>query len=383
MINQEKTYEDYFRELLNTFDIVSVDIGYGDVKASCGDKRVVFPAVVEVGTLKNNFESIFGGSTKNDNEVDIENMCIEYNKVTYLVGQAAIREKGAEHRLETDRKNARTMLLLNTAIQLVTEGSNKPVILSTGLPLSFFEEEQSALKQYIENKENQQPLKWLSGANVGQTIKTDIHKALVFPQGASAIFTALNNHEGRMNYPKMMFKRSLIALIDIGYRTTDFMVVELDERMTPKPSANLSDSIANIGISNFHDKLIEVFKAETGASSIPSNIMENLLDDGQVYFNKKHYDFNEAIVEIKNDLASKIYNDIFNKWRDNIGFFSGIFLVGGGSILLQESLQAQFKEQDIIRIKEAQFANVIGYSRLSKAILRNNAQTILQGMNGK
>ena len=59
--------------------------------------------------------------------------------------------------------------------------------------------------------------------------QVNIERALVFSEGASAIFSALINHDGKYTYPQFMSRGSLIGLIDIGFRTTDFVVVEIQQ----------------------------------------------------------------------------------------------------------------------------------------------------------
>lgn len=367
MNNVLKPKDDIFKELMRKYEFVSVDIGYGYVKAvSLTGKRVVFPSMVGVGAKANEYGAVFGA--KND---DIDNICVEYNGISYYIGQSAIDETDAKPNLETDRKNLTTMLLINIAVQLVTEGSDKPVLLTTGLPLSFYEQDNKAFRKYIEDQNNQLPVTWLSGTHKGKEIHTKIEKALIFPQGASAVFTALNNHEGKANYPDMMEKGALIALIDIGFRTTDYMVVELlNEKGTPNPLGKYSGTISDLGISNLHAALENEFIRRTNAKSLPENIKQQLLENGKIVYKGKVIDLTQTIEAVKEDISKRIFNGIFEKWRDNMDYFYGIFFAGGGSILLEDSLKAKFEDREVYRILEAQYANAIGYSRLGKVMFK-------------
>jgi hypothetical protein len=55
--------------------------------------------------------------------------------------------------------------------------------------------------------------------------------------------------------------------------------------------------------------------------------------------------------------------EIQNLWKDDLREFTGIYLTGGGSILLKEELKKQFKKHYKIFniLEEPQFSNAKGY----------------------
>ncbi|MBO1915019.1 hypothetical protein J4G37_60605, partial [Microvirga sp. 3-52] len=92
-----------------------------------------------------------------------------------------------------------THILLNTAIQLVTDGRGGSVNLSTGLPLDFYQAQAKDFQTSITGV--QSLIEWKSGPLKDGAKQVNIERALVFPQGASAIFSALINHDGKYTYP--------------------------------------------------------------------------------------------------------------------------------------------------------------------------------------
>ena len=100
----------------------------------------------------------------------------------------------------------------------------------------------------------------------------NLERALVFPQGASAIFSALINHEGKYTYPQFMNNGSLVGLIDIGFRTTDFVVVEIQENGSFIPKAKLSGTVDD-GVNNLYRDIRQAYKTQTGGADFSEHYL--------------------------------------------------------------------------------------------------------------
>src|SRR5699024_10848099 len=125
-----------------------------------------------------------------------------------------------------------------------------------------------------------QPLiKWNSGKLKGKTMRVNIKNAIVFPQGASAIYTALLNSEGKYNHPELMNEGNLIGLIDIGYRTTDYVVVEMLKDGSFRPDIRLTASIDE-GASNLHRAVEQKYKEYTGGADLSEFHKERIFKNG-------------------------------------------------------------------------------------------------------
>jgi len=341
-------------------EIVSVDLGYGYVKAvSSKGKRVIFPSVV--GEAKQlDLSTTFGKRPD-----DIHNMHVLYDDREYFVGRLAEKESESTTRIfEKERfNNIYAKILLNTAIQLVSESDI--VTLATGLPLDYY---QSQAKDFRNSILGIQPVtQWKSGPLAGKEKRINVENAFVFPQGASAVFSALINHEGKYVYPRLMNAESLIALIDIGFRTTDYVVVEIQENGSFVPVSRYSGTVDQ-GVNKLHMSIQQAFKAKVGGSDLPGKFIKQILKNGSITHKGQEIDFTEVIQTSKETIVSSIADRLNAAWSDDSDFFNGIFLAGGGGSLFESNMQQQF-ENRLTLINDSQFANAIGYYRLGKGML--------------
>lgn len=342
---------------------VGVDLGYGWVKAmSSTGKRVVFPSLVGKGHdrgLTNMF-----GEEKNTHS----NMNVMYKGENYFVGELAKESRSLSRIFERERFNhLYTHILLNTAIQLVTEGGNGSVKLSTGLPLDFYGAQAKDFQQSI--KGVHPAIEWVSGSLAGRTEQINIEDALVFPQGASAVYAALFNHEGKLTYPQYMKKGALIGLIDIGYRTTDFVVVEIQENNGFMPMTKLSGTIDD-GVINLTRDIRQAFKVQSGGADLNEFHLNRVMQEERLTYKGKILDFEDVIHSSKKSIAMNIVDRLKNVWGEESDLFDAIFLAGGGGELFEPFIQKPFDER-LIKIQESQFANAIGYLRLGNSIFNH------------
>lgn len=341
-------------------DYVAVDLGYGYVKAmSSAGKRVLFPALVGKGYERSITD--FFDKTSND----LENMHVVFKDESYFVGDLAKESRSVSRIFERERFNhSYTHVLLNTAIQLVTNANTDKIYLSTGLPLDFYKSQAKAFQTSLVG--SHESLEWKAGPLANKNRKVLISQALVFPQGASAVFSALINHEGKFNYPHLMGEGTLIGLIDIGFRTTDFVVVEMKNGGAFKPIAKLSGTVDE-GVVNLHRDIRQAFKTKSGGADLNEFHISRILKDGFITFKGKKMNFDDVTVASKQAIVTNIIDRLNGVWAEESDLFDAIFIAGGGGLLFSPYLQPHFDDR-LININESQFANTIGYLRLGKAI---------------
>lgn len=327
---------------------------------SSSGNRVIFPSLVGKG-YDRGITDLFGG--END---ELANIHVVYNGEDYFVGELANESRSLSRIFERERFNHMyTHILLNTAVQLVTNGECGSVYLSTGLPLDFY---QAQAKEFQASITGVQPeIKWKSGILKGTKKQVTIEKAVVFPQGASAIFSALINHEGNYAYPQIMQKGSLIGLIDIGFRTTDFVVVEIQANGAFVPKVKLSGTVDD-GMINLHRDIRQEFKQKTGGADLNEFFLNRVLENHVLTYKGKRMDFTDLIESSKQSISTNIVDRLKNVWGEESDLFDAIFLAGGGGVVFENYIQPQF-DYRLVKINESQFANTIGYGRLGKAVL--------------
>ncbi len=342
-------------------EIVAIDLGYGYVKAvSTSGKRILFPSLVGKG-YERGLTNLFG-----DEQDGLENIQIKYNNEDYFVGELAKEESRSVSRIfERERfSHVYTQILLNTAIQLVTENKTDFVKVSTGLPLDFYK---AQAKEFQSSIEGMQPtIEWVAGPLKNTVQRVNIENAVVFPQGASAIFSALVNHDGKYVYPHLMNQGSLVALIDIGFRTTDFVVVEIQKDGSFIPNAKLSGTVDE-GVINLHRDIRQAYKTKTGGADLNEYYISRILRNEFLNYKGQRIDFKDIIYASKKSIATNISDRLKAVWAEESDLFDGIFLAGGGGNLFESFIQPNFDDR-LILITESQFANAIGYLRLGKSL---------------
>jgi|SRR5690625_558213 len=353
--------------LLSKTEHVAIDLGYGFVKGiSSKGKRILFPSIVGTGfDGALNIDEMFGTGGKND----LSNILVNYQSEDYFVGELAKESRAPSRIYDQERfRHEYTRILMNVAIQLLTEGRTDNVNVTTGLPLSFYS---SQAKEFQQTLIGEQPsVRWKSGSLLGETFNSNINNALILPQGASAIYAAILNSEGKFAYPHLMDEGIRVGLIDIGYRTTDFVVVEMrDDKGGFDPVISLTDTIDE-GVSNLDLEIEQRFKDKTGGTEMNENQRTRILRGVNVSHKGKRFDFTEDVLNSKKSISTNIADRLKSFWGKQSDGFDAIFLAGGGGKEFEEFLQPHFDNR-LDLIKENQFANSIGYLRFGKGYFQN------------
>ncbi|SOC21566.1 plasmid segregation actin-type ATPase ParM [Ureibacillus xyleni] len=342
-------------------EYVSVDIGYGFVKAiSSNGNRVIFPAVVGSGR-----EGTSLGLTDDSLSQDfkLDELHIKINNKHYYVGEMAQRNSTDSSRVfERVRfHHEYTMILLNTAIQLVTSPSETEVVLFTGLPLDYYKSQVKDFEAKL--KEPLPMIQWLGGHSQAGQCVISIKAAKIFPQALSAIWATLINADGRVVLPELMVEGNQIAVIDVGFRTTDVCVVEMKKGGGFRPLLALCDTI-DIGVVNLHDNIKTAYKDKTGGSNLSESKVERILNTKEMKYRGKAVDFTTDVEKAHRSVVNAIEDRISKLWKEEADTFDEIFLLGGGG-----STFKPYFTNDYRGIVDGQFANAIGYYRLGKMLM--------------
>lgn len=344
-------------------EMVSIDIGYGFVKViSSNGKRVLFPSVVGTGRDR----GLANFLRKDNIKQDLSELHVKVNGKHYYVGEMAIKNSSDGSRVfERERFNHDyTNVLLNVGIHLVTSADTEEVVLFTGLPLEYYKSQVKAFQKSLLKEPPE--IEWISGLVSGNR-KVKITDAKVFPQGMSAIWATLINHEGKYLDPKLMREGNQIAVIDIGFRTTDVCVVELKDGGGFLPLLPLSDTIDQ-GVVNLHDNVKRAYQDKTGGSDLSESKINQIINNKSITYKGKKFDLTSEVTESHQAVANSISDRISKLWKDESDTFEQIFVVGGGVTLFAEYLQPNFDDR-LETIVDSQYANAIGYYRIGKMLL--------------
>lgn len=325
---------------------VAIDVGYGFVKAVASDgRRVYFPSFVApsspdplAGTLDNGRGHTVrirpGESGKREEK---------------LVGEAAQESGLGSAFLGKDKPVDMHDLFLLAAAYLVGAGGvglmPGHVDVAVGLPLGYFTNQYKQFQAHLSSI-----AAWVS-VDGGEERYIRFGKTLVIPQGAGAVFTL-------SDLPSAGF----VGVVDVGQYTTDYLVISLDG--TARALREYAGSI-EIGCHSVIKMLAREFQRLTGAP-LPQRMEQYILNtvrNGQAvaYSGRKIFLGNALDAAIK-DTAQSIARQVISNWGDLSNYMSTVYLVGGGTLLLGNSLKQAFPAAQTV--PNPVFANVNGYLKI-------------------
>lgn len=326
---------------------IGIDLGFGFVKATDGEKDFIFPSVVGAG------QDLTYRSELTTYVDPIENLSVSIDGKKYFVGDLAIRQSDILSRSlgENHAQEKNTKVLLLTALALFVQGESDEFNVVTGLPPSYYLANKDILAAMI--KGNHTIMINVDGVDQKKTIVVD--KVKIIPQPMGTMFHKLFDSKGVLEDKEMA--RSKVGIIDVGFRTTDFTVVDKLE---------------------YIDKLS--YSTTTGMSNAYGIIADYLRNNFRVY--KENYEMDEivqkaqikvagkvhSLEQVKKDayeqVATKIMTEMNSIWdqRD----LDLILLSGGGGQAMAEYILPELETASLV--ENSQTANVRGYLKLAHKV---------------
>ncbi len=334
---------------------IAVDIGFGFIKGvNEKGEKVCFPSVV--GRKKHNVLSGLVG-VQDDYLVTISNGKVENS---YFVGDVAITNK-----FERNWNNDKTFdldllkVFCGTCINLLN-GEEKNIDLAVGLPISIFHSQKQALKDMLSG------LKLTVKVNDGEYETFTIKSVYVFVQGAGAYYATIFDTNGEVvNYD---LANSSCAIIDIGYRTVDYLVLEKGKKginVLDNLTGSLEDEGMNVAIQSIAQALFDT----CGVVDLIEIEKALLWSNGKLEWGQNTIDLRQYQADAYMALAEKIKNKINIQWNKTAVTIPIIYLTGGGAIELEKYMHRYFKQ---LKLQDnGQYANAIGYLSAQARFLKN------------
>lgn len=315
---------------------ISVDVGYGYTKAVNSEgKKVLFPSLVAPAT-----DFILGDLSQNHRGYLTQIKPANREVQRYFVGELALREsKAASFTMEREKYTHPSHdALLLTAAGLLCTTKGEPLNLAVGLPINCYKEQKDRLCQHLQNIaasvviDNREP-RWIA-----------FNKIIVYPQGAGALLTVSNIPDN-----------GSIALVDVGYKTTDYFFAEMNGGKA-YPVSGMSGSV-EIGMSYYYEAISNSFFNLTGGTIEPVRL-PLLIRDNKICFRGKDIDISDIINTAKENTARLIADRLIAAWTNSIDLIRNIYLAGGGSLVLSQ-LAGMLPGATVIT--DSQFANAQGF----------------------
>lgn len=331
---------------------IGLDLGYGYTKGiNEQGKIIVFPSLVG-NAYQRQLKSLF---SKEDKDI-INNMHIiitNSEKAEYFVGELArLESRNVTYAFDEDKINhPNTKVLLAAASLLLFPDEESPVSLVTGLPLEQYIHQK---QDFINMLRNYRIIAGFKGQDGMRIIKFD--RVSIFPQAAGAVYGFIMD-----NPAQYMIKGSFIGLIDIGFRTTDYITFKCEDKLILRE--DLSGTL-DLGMSMLNNTSDKMFTERTGSKlDIPE--MLQLVSDGKIFYRGKYIDISKELAEEKYELAKNIKDRIKAVWGNKLDYFNVVFLAGGGAKDLKDYISDLY--DSTVLIDDPQLANAKGFLKVAIA----------------
>lgn len=305
--------------------IVAVDVGYGFTKvARAGGRRCCFPSAVAMTPGgASALAKVLGAGSAPQHRVQMQRGAAEPE--TFLIGEAALAAGAGRSWEGRAAERGGYDALVFAGLGLV--GAEGPTDLRVGLPLGLYLQpaERAGLRQRLAGL-----AAWVSVGD-GTAVWIEAERVRVLPQGAGAFASAVTAAPDLAREP--------VGLIDVGYRTTDLLL------MRPGGAGLIPDEPAcgsfDAGAGRVYERVRRTVGARAGVL-VPEGAVEDALAHlaGRLIVRGREYDLGALVNAEAEHLATEVATQVRRLWSDRLDFLGTVLLAGGGGALLLPHLGA-------------------------------------------
>lgn len=321
--------------------VVAVDVGYGFTKAvAAGGRRVVFPSTIAPPSAGGRLADALGGSA-DGHTVSV------LGGPQYRVGGTGQRTWDAD---ATDRTGYDALCL--SAACLV--GATGEVDLALGLPLAAWlrkDQRRGLRDQFLGTSA------WVS-VDGAEAVHLVIGAVRVFPQGAGVFVAAATEDPSLASRP--------VGLIDIGYRTTDYLLMRRQTSGLAPDEAVCGSFDAGAGC--VYERVRQTLTERSGVL-VPDAAVEDALAhyDGRLFLRGAETDLRPLIDAEAQALAVEIGEQMRRLWSDRLDLLGAVLLAGGGGEAFGPYLTGL---HPLVRpASDALFANAAGFLGMAQGVI--------------
>ncbi len=312
---------------------VCFDVGYSSLKTT----EYQIPAVIGPARELHHTQNL-------GMKAMLEELMLELDGKGYFVGEQALRQSDSPRfSLNNNRYDAEEgKVLAETALALLA-GSGETVEVITGLPVDHYAQQKTLLKKSLEGFHRVR----LCGENK----ITVVHEAVILLQPMGTFFHHVINDDGSPRESDA--GRLKTGVIDIGYGTTDIIVMEGFKMQEHKSRSNSAVAMNQL------NRLVsdEVHKA-FGQRWEPHE-MDSIVQAGALSLRGKRHDVQDLVHACKEKLARQLVNWLQIQWPDHAKL-DRILLGGGGGAAMADTLGDAFH---VTLVSDPQKAVVKGYGK--------------------
>lgn len=318
---------------------LGIDVGYGYTKAASeSGRRIILPSTVGPARTARGLGAAFGdGHHRDGRDVTIGINGVENR---YTIGSATGQRSWASDAA------ARSGYLPLAVTAAVLAGGEGDVAILAGLPLAMWlqADQRKALRNELRGVE--------AAVTVDGRRPKQIHvaDAKILPQGAGAFAQALRSDPTLSELPA--------GLIDIGYRTVDFVAMRRTAGAVA-PDEAACGSI-DLGAGRVFENVRQALSDATG-TMLPAGAVEDALANyhGRLTIRGQDQDVASLVDAEAAALATAIAEQIQRTWSGRLDLMGAVLLAGGGGALLHQHLRRLHPRVRLL--DRALWANAEGY----------------------
>lgn len=240
-------------------------------------------------------------------------------------------------------------VLLFAALALA--GADGNVEVSVGVPVTLFlqKDQRRALKARLTGLDA-----WV-GVDGQDARRIRVAEVTVWPQAAGAVVHAMGDDSSLVEKP--------LGLIDIGFRTTDFIVMRKTGGALA-PDESLAGSV-DLGIGMAYESVRARIEREYGVL-VPQSEVERAEAEygGRMWVRGIEVDAGGILREEVASISSRIAGEIRRAWGSTLDLLGTVLLAGGGAAAAYRSLTTLTPAIRLVR--DPLWANVEGYLTLAR-----------------
>jgi plasmid segregation protein ParM len=332
--------------------VLSIDVGYGNVKAAWGAESSTDTEII--------FRSIANPVSKSSNSavtISKGRVPIVVDGDTFMVGPDSYLSAGTSIPDFDYVARKEYVAFLRGAMHFIfckTGVYHKIDVLSVGLPVGNFESQQDALIKICKGEhEIPTPLAFVQA--LGPTVKVMVEKVMVVPQpiGALSVFARKCARSNR--------SMGSALIIDPGFKTLDWvfsngMSVDMER----------SGSFAG-GMSALLRETSGIVGKKLGVGYIDLIEVEKALSSGKIFAGGRHHDFTPYSGIVK-EAAAKVIDKFFGA-LDIDREFNSIVLTGGGGKYYLDAIAKKFPGHIIECADDAVMDNARGFYLVARGVM--------------
>ena len=320
---------------------IGLDVGYGELKASSGERE----------DQNINVSSVIHELTKKEEDALDCPPDFHDEKGSFLVGKNAVNAGSYEFESPDSgyTSSSTYRIMSETAINRLAPNKESKIFITTGLPVSFMAKSKSSLEK---------TMRGLGGGNRVVSVQ-------IVPQPLGTIINLTHDWAGKATDDNSDLRTKRVAVIDIGHGTLDMVEVV---GMKTVPSKVKGHTIGVHEAQRFLLADIDNAKTLGIAGAYTIHQMADALRKGTIDIRGVKTDISKYTSKAKEHLAKQVIQRMRENWGQSMATIYRIIFTGGGSALIEKQLMAAWDRaahDQILFPTNPGMANVHGFAKVS------------------